>query len=448
MNRERLVVLVAILASIVAFLDGSIITVALPVISHELGGGVTTQQWVVDAYAITLGALMLTAGSLSDIFGRQKILVYGLIGFGIASLGCAAAPTDTALIIARALQGVAGALLVPSSLALIISEFTGKTQGKAIGTWTAWTGIAFLIGPLLGGFLVDSGSWRLIFAINVLPIAFTLWLLSRLRTSPDTKSGASVDIVGSMLAAGGLAGTVFALIEAHNFGWSDIRIIGSGVIGSVLLIGFVLYERRAKHPMLPLRLFATRNFAVGNLATVAVYGALGIATFVVSIFLQQVGHYTAFMAGLALLPVTIIMFLLSSRFGALSGTFGPRIFMGLGPLIAAGGFLSMLAIDKQVHYWTILPGILLFGLGLAITVAPLTSAILGSINHKQAGIGSAVNNAVSRIAGLITVAMIGVITGPLTSIAAFQRGIIFTTLLMVVGGIISLLGIQNPSKPH
>lgn len=446
MTRERLVVLIAILASIVAFLDGSIITVALPVISGELGGGVTTQQWVVDAYAITLGALMLTAGSLSDIFGRQKILVYGLVGFGITSLACTFAPTDTALIAARALQGVAGALLVPSSLALIISEFSGKAQGKAIGTWTAWTGISFLIGPLLGGFLVDSGSWRLIFAINVIPIAFTLWLLSRLRGKADTKSGVRVDIIGSILAALGLAGVVFALIEAHNIGWNDGRIIASAAIGTVMLVGFLAYERRSKHPMLPLSLFATRNFAVGNLATVAVYGGLSIATFIVSIFLQQAGHYTAFQAGLSLLPVTIIMFFLSGKFGALSGKLGPRLFMGLGPIIAAGGFLSMLLVDSHVNYWHMLPGVLLFGLGLSVTVAPLTSAILGSISHEQAGIGSAVNNAVSRVAGLVTVAMIGIVTGPLVSVVAFQRGILLTASLMIIGGIISLIGIKNPSK--
>lgn len=444
MKRDRLIVLIAILASFVAFLDGSVINVALPVISRELGGGVATQQWVVDAYAITLGALMLTAGSLSDIFGRRKILVFGLVGFAVASILCAVSPTDTVLIVARAVQGIAGALLVPSSLALIISEFSGKAQGKAIGTWTAWTGIAFLVGPLLGGFLVDHGSWRWIFAINVLPIAVTLGLLAKLTTKADSSTRAKVDVTGSVLAAVGLAGTVFSLIEVRNLGWDDPRIFASFIIGMTMLVAFILYERRARQPMLPLELFNVRNFAVGNVATVAIYGGLSIATFVVAIFLQQVGQYSALEAGLALLPVTILMFFLSSRFGALAGTFGPRLFMGVGPIIGAAGFLLMLIVGPDVSYWAVLPGILLFGLGLSVTVAPLTSAILGSISDRQAGIGSATNNAVSRVAGLVTIALVGIVTGPLTSVASFQRGILLTAALLLAGGIISLIGIENP----
>jgi EmrB/QacA subfamily drug resistance transporter len=443
MKRRRLVIIIAIFASFVAFLDGSVINVALPVISRELGGGVSTQQWIVDAYAITLGALMLTAGSLSDIFGRKKILIYGLIGFGTTSIMCAIAPTDVVLILSRALQGLAGALLVPSSLALIISEFSGKAQAKAIGTWTAWTGIAFLIGPLLGGFLVDVGSWRWIFAINVLPIALTLLLLNRLKTVADTTAKPKIDLVGSLLAAAGLGGTVFALIEGRNFGWDNPLIYGSFIGGLALLIGFVMYEQRASHPMLPLNLFKTRNFAVGNIATISIYGGLSIATFVLAVFLQQVGKYSALEAGLALLPVTIIMFFLSSRFGALSGKFGPRLFMGIGPIIAGIGFLLMLFVDSSVNYWTVLPGVLAFGLGLSMTVAPLTSAILGSISGQQAGIGSAVNNAISRIAGLVTIALIGIVTGPLTSVEAFDRGILLTAGLLMTGGLISLAGIRN-----
>jgi EmrB/QacA subfamily drug resistance transporter len=444
MKRDHLIVLIAILASFVAFLDGSVINVALPVISRELGGGVATQQWVVDAYAITLGALMLTAGSLSDIFGRRKILVFGLVGFAVASILCAVSPTDTVLIVARAVQGIAGALLVPSSLALIISEFSGKAQGKAIGTWTAWTGIAFLVGPLLGGFLVDHGSWRWIFAINVLPIAMTLGLLAKLTTKADSSTRAKVDVMGSVLAAVGLAGTVFSLIEVRNLGWDDPRIFASFIIGMAMLVAFILYERRARQPMLPLELFNVRNFAVGNVATVAIYGGLSIATFVVAIFLQQVGQYSALESGLALLPVTILMFFLSSRFGALAGTFGPRLFMGVGPIIGATGFLLMLLVGPDVSYWSVLPGILLFGLGLSVTVAPLTSAILGSISDRQAGIGSATNNAVSRVAGLVTIALVGIVTGPLTSVASFQRGILLTAALLLTGGIISLIGIENP----
>lgn len=439
-----MILAVAILASFVAFLDGSVINVALPAISRELGGGLSTQQWVVDAYLITLGALILTAGSLSDIFGRRRILAVGLVGFGLTSLLCAVAPTDTFLIVARAFQGAAGALLVPCSLALIIASFEGKAQGKAIGSWTGWTGIAFLIGPFLGGLLVDSASWRLIFAINVLPIIVTLWLLFR-YIDPDEarKSDERIDIWGSVLAAVGLGGPVYALIEYPHLGWSHPLIYGSLTIGLIALATFFWYERRAPNPMLPLDLFKVRNFSVGNLATTAVYAGLSVATFLLSVFLQQVGHYSALAAGLALVPVTLIMFFLSGRFGGLAGSYGPRLFMTLGPFTAAVGFLTMLGVGNDVNYLMLLPGIIIFGVGLAMTVAPLTSAILSSISQRQAGIGSAVNNAVARVAGLIAIATLGAVTGPITSFEAFSRGIILTSILLVLGGIISWIGIRN-----
>lgn len=439
-----MILAVAILASFVAFLDGSVINVALPAISRELGGGLSTQQWVVDAYLITLGALILTAGSLSDIFGRRRILAVGLVGFGLTSLLCAVAPIDTFLIVARAFQGAAGALLVPCSLALIIASFEGKAQGKAIGSWTGWTGIAFLIGPFLGGLLVDSASWRLIFAINVLPIIVTLWLLFR-YIDPDEarKSDERIDIWGSVLAAVGLGGPVYALIEYPHLGWSHPLIYGSLTIGLIALATFFWYERRAPNPMLPLDLFKVRNFSVGNLATTAVYAGLSVATFLLSVFLQQVGHYSALAAGLALVPVTLIMFFLSGRFGGLAGSYGPRLFMTLGPFTAAVGFLAMLGVGNDVNYLMLLPGIIIFGVGLAMTVAPLTSAILSSISQRQAGIGSAVNNAVARVAGLIAIATLGAVTGPITSFEAFSRGIILTSILLVLGGIISWIGIRN-----
>jgi len=442
-TQERLVLWIAILASFVSFLDGSVINVALPAITDEFRGNLSVQQWVVDAYLITLGSLMLIAGSLSDLFGRKKILLYGLIGFGITSLLCALAPSSEFLIISRALQGIAGALLVPSSLALIIGAFKGTAQSKAIGQWTAWTGIAFIIGPLLGGLLVDAGSWRLIFAINVIPIAVVIWLLRRLDL-PDRRSDVPLDIKGALLCAVGLGATVFALIEQPRFGWLNPVIILPLIVGILSLATFLWHEARVKHPMLPLKLFSVRNFAVGNLATFVVYGALALATFVPTIFMQQVGNYLATAAGLALMPVTIIMFLLSSRFGALSGKFGPRLFMAIGPVIAGIGFLTMLAVDQTVSYWVLLPGILLFGLGLTITVAPLTSAILGSISEKQAGIGSATNNAVARIAGLVAIAIIGTVTGSALDLEGFHRSVILIAILLIVGGIISAIGIQNP----
>lgn len=445
-KEQRLVLFISILASFVAFLDGSVINVALPAITRELGGGLAAQQWVVDAYLITLGAFMLTAGSLSDLFGRKKVLFIGLIGFGVTSLLCAMAPTSEFLIISRAFQGVAGALLVPSSLALIISAFSGSAQGKAIGSWTAWTGIAFLIGPLLGGFLVDTSSWRLIFAINVLPIAVTIWLMRLLKQPEMTRKKTKIDYIGACLGVIGLGGSAYALIEQAHYGWSSPLIYVPFILGLIAFAAFIWYERHTSHPMLPLELFKVRNFTVGNIATIAIYGGLSIATFLLAVFVQQVGKYSALEAGFALVPITIIMFLMSSQFGALAGKYGPRLFMTIGPIIAALGFITMLWVDKSVTYWSLLPGILLFGVGLSMTVAPLTSAILGSINSRQAGIGSAVNNAVARVAGLVVIAALGIVTGPIIDLDGFHRGIILAAILLVSGGVISGFGIRNTTE--
>lgn len=443
-TKQKLVLLVAILGSFVAFLDGSVVVVALPQISEEFGGGLLVQQWVNDAYLITLGSLILAAGSLSDIFGRKKILVVGLVGFLVTSLLCAVALNPEWLIVSRALQGVAGALLVPSSLALIISAFSGTAQSKAIGTWTGWTGIAFIIGPLLGGLLVDLLSWRLVFAINVIPIAIALVLASKLSVEEKTDTRNRFDLLGALLGAFGLGGVVYALIEQGNFGWDSPAIWGTFLVGVILLAAFVWHEKRTPQPMLPLNLFRVRNFSVGNLATFFIYAALALQGFLLVIFLQQVAGFSATLAGLASLPITIIMFFLSSRFGELSGKYGPRLFMGVGPIIAGIGTLLMATANVPTNYWLeLLPGILLFGLGLSITVAPLTSAILGSIKSSQAGVGSAVNNAVSRIAGLLSIAVIGVLIGTTMSLDGFRVGIILCAALLIVGGIISAIGIRN-----
>jgi EmrB/QacA subfamily drug resistance transporter len=442
-KQQRLVLVISILASFVAFLDGSVVNVALPAISRELGGGLAVQAWVVDAYLITLGSLILLAGSLSDLFGRKRILKFGLIGFAVASILCAIAPTSVALIGARALQGVAGALLVPSSLALIMSSFSGRAQGKAIGSWTAWTGIAFVIGPLLGGFLVDTVSWRMVFAINVIPIAVCLWLL-RLIPKTDHVVDAKLDIFGAVLCSVGLSATVFGLIEQPHYGWSSPIITMSLSSGVVALLAFVWHESRAAKPMLPLSLFRIRNFSAGNITTFLVYGGLSIATFLITIFLQQVAGYSALNAGLALVPITIVMFFLSPRMGALAGRFGPRLFMTAGPIIAGFGFLLMLRVSESVQYWTqLLPGVLLFSVGLSMTVAPLTSAVLADVDTTRAGIASAVNNAVSRIAGLIAIAFTSVIIGSQIDLAGFKQAITVTACLMAAGGLVSWFGIRN-----
>ncbi len=491
-KQQRLVLVVSILASFVAFLDGAIVNVALPAIQRELGGGLSAQQWIVDGYLLTLGSFILIAGSLSDLLGRKRILTLGLLGFGIASLLCAVAPNSGALIAFRALQGVAGALLVPSSLALIISTFSGPAQGKAVGTWTAWTGISFLIGPLLGGFLVDSASWRWIFAINALPIVVTLYLLRGVKAGHETQK-VKVDITGAVLCALGLGGAVYALIEQPHYGWGSPLIYAPLIIGGLLLAVFLAYENRVTHPMLPLSLFRNHNFSVGNVATLGVYAGLSIATFLIVLFLQQVSHYSALSSGLALLPVTLIMFFLSPRFGALSAKYGPRYFMGFGPILAGAGFLLMLRMTADVSYFTqLFPAVLLFGIGLSITVAPLTAAILGDVPQAQAGIASAVNNAIARIAGLVAIAAVGavvaiqfgnslqdsmggqvptpvldkakqtslVVTPPApyqndavfkqamttASVSAYRLGIEVTAGLVIAGGIISLIGIRNPTS--
>ena len=444
---QRLVLWIAILASFVSFLDGSVINVALPAIAKELGGGLTTQQWVVDAYLITLGALILLAGSLSDVLGRIVILRIGLIGFGVTSLLCAVAVNPEMLIVARGLQGIAGALLVPSSLALITSNFDGVARGRAIGRWTAGTTVAFLAGPTLGGVIVDTIGWRWVFVINVFPIAATLILLAMLGQKDVRQPGMSIDYLGAVLCVLGLGGPVYALIEQGHYGWGSPVILVPFIVGVLCFAGFLVRERLAKQPLMPLSLFAVRNFAVGNISTALVYGALSIGGFIVVIFLQQVAGWPATLAALATLPVGILNIALSSWFGTLSAKYGARWFMGFGPILAGLGFLLMLTTTDPVNYWTqLLPGVLLFGLGLSATVAPLTSTILGSISEKQSGIGSAVNNAVSRVAGLIAIAFLGLVIGPHVDLGGFHRTLILTAALLILGGVVSAIGIVNVKR--
>jgi EmrB/QacA subfamily drug resistance transporter len=435
---ERRVLVAAILGSFVAFLDMSVVNVALPAIRRSLGGGIAAQQWVVDAYLLSLSALILTAGSLSDLFGRKRVFVAGLLGFGLASLLCAAAPGATFLIVARGLQGIAGALLVPSSLAMIMSGFSGEAQARAIGIWTAWTGMAFIVGPLLGGALVDL-SWRWVFAINVAPIAATLLVTARLPPDGARGAGRRVDGPGAALCAAGLGGLTFGLIEQPRAGWGAPVVFVPFAAGAALMAAFLLWERASPQPMLDFALFRRRNFAVGNVATVAIYAGLSAATFMLAIFLQQTAGYAPLAAGLALLPVTLLMFFLSPRFGRMAGRLGPRRFMAGGPVVAAVGLWLLGRMGPHPGYARdVLPGVLAFGVGLAATVAPLTAAILGGVGEQHAGIASAINNAVARVAGLLAIAAIGA--------RPFDRAMPALAALVAAGGLISAIGIRDPPR--
>jgi len=496
-GEKRCALLAAILGSGIVFLDGTIVNVALPAIRQSLSGGLATQQWVVEAYLLTLASLLLVGGSLGDILGRRRVFQAGLVGFGICSLACALAPSAPVLIAARAIQGIAGALLVPSTLALIMDTFEQNEQAKAIGSWTAWTGIATVIGPLGGGAIVQEISWRWIFAVNLVPVVATLYLLSKLpgdRTNPGR-----VDLTGAVLCILGLAGPVFALIEQPNHGWDSALVLIPLIAGVALFATFLTWERRSAAPMMPLELFRVRNFSVGNVTTLALYAGLNVAVFFVIVFEQQVGGFTPIAAGLSLLPITLVMFTLSRRAGALATKLGPHRFMAAGPIIAGAGLLLLTRVGAHVDYLTqILPGVLVFALGLAATVAPLTATVLGAVAPGHSGVASGINNAVARVAGLLAIAALGAVVAssfqarlntdlqnkPLTpitlaavakarqrplvinasaatpsqraevrlalrdaSVDAVRTGLRIGALLAILGGIASLIGIKDPRRP-
>ncbi|MGH3675405.1 MAG: MFS transporter [Mycobacterium sp.] len=451
----RPLLVVAVLASFVAFLDGSVVNLALPAIGREFDGGLALQQWVVDGYLLTLGALILVAGAISDALGRLAVLRMGLVVFTVASLLCALAASGWVLIAARCLQGVGAAFLVPSSLAMINARFSGAEQARAIGTWTAWTGTAFVIGPLLGGVLVDALNWRWIFGVNIVPLAITLYLTTKLpRDEFVATRSAKIDVVGAVLNAVGLTGTVYALIEQQRFGLSHPTVLAGLVVGVGCLIAFPWWERRAAHPMMPLHIFAARNFAVGNLATVFVYAGVSLGMLMVVLFLQEAAGMSATQAGIATLPIPVLSFFLARLFGTLAGRHGPRLYMAVGPLVAAAGYLLMATAERPFDFWTqLLPGLVVFGLGLSITVSPLTAAILAAVDPAQSGIGSAINNAISRIAGLIAIAFTGVIIAlgersdgngvSAIDFDGFRQGSLVVAALFAVAGLISWLGIRN-----
>jgi EmrB/QacA subfamily drug resistance transporter len=459
--QARLTILAAVLGTVVVFVDSTVVNVALPAIADDLGGGLAGQQWLNGAYMLTLGALLLVGGTLGDRFGRRRMFSIGLVGFGVTSVLCAIAPSITTLVIARALQGAAGALLVPNTLGLIVAKFAPDARGAAIGSWTAWSGISTVAGPLVGGLIVDNASWRWIFIVNLVPVVAALAIVARLDAAHDEPTPRHIDLLGATLGTLGLAGPVFALIEQPHRGWGDPMIFVPLILGILLLVAFVVVERREREPMLPLELFAMRNFSVGNLSTLTIYGGLGAAPFFLVLFLQQVAGYSALDAGLATLPITVLMFFLSKRFGALSDRLGPRLFMGVGPIVAAVGIALYTRVEADADYVSqVLPAVLVFGLGLSLTVAPLTATVLGGVPEEDAGMASAINNAVARVGGLLAVAAIGAVvasrlgsaTATLGSVpadtatSAFDLAMWIVAALVALGGVVSAIGIENPRR--
>jgi EmrB/QacA subfamily drug resistance transporter len=498
-RQERLTLIATILGSTVAFLDSTVVNVALPAIQDDLDTGLAGQQWVVEAYMLALVSLLLVGGSLGDLYGRKRLFEIGLAGFGVTSVLCAIAPTDEALIGFRALQGAAGALLVPGSLAILAATFEGEARGRAIGLWTAWSGISTLVGPAGGGLLVEL-DWRWIFWINVPLLVGTLWLTRRyVSESSDPEAHRGVDFVGIGLSAVGLGAPVFALIEQPTEGWGAPMVAIPLIVGVVAFAAFIWWETRARAPMLELELFRIRNFSAVNLATFCVYAGLIASFFFLTLYLQQVAGYSPFEAGLATTPTTVLLFLLSGRFGALSARFGPRIPLTVGPIVGASGILMLLGLNQDVDYFTdVFPAMVLFGLGLSITVAPLTTTVLNSVEERHAGVASGVNNAVARVAGLIAIAALGAVISaqfastlddrlserdtsaeaarivdeakeqPLgggdtsdlpagegealegdivaSSESAFHLGVGISAALMILGGLIALTWVRNPER--
>jgi EmrB/QacA subfamily drug resistance transporter len=447
-RRKSLTLVACVLSSAVALLDGTVVNVALPAMEQDLGGGLATQQWVVNSYTLALGSFILIGGSLGDVYGERRIFALGVVLFAVTSALCAAAPTSELLIAARALQGVAGALLTPAALAVIIATFDRDERGRAIGTWTAWTGIGALAGPLIGGQILELASWRWIFLVTLPALVVTLLLIRvAIPPSADTPRERHVDVLGAALAALGLGGPVFALIAQPEAGWTAPEVAIPGLVGLALLAAFFVHERRSPDPMLPLGLFGRRNFAWGNVETLGMYAGLGIQLFLVVLFLQEVAGWSPLAAGTATVPITIVMFLTARRFGALADTFGPRFFMGAGPLVAGVGTLLFLRLGRDVAFVTdVLPAITVFSIGLSMTVAPLTAAVLAETAQAQAGIASAVNNAVARVAGLLGVAVIGTVAGGTLTLEGFHRGVALAAGLLIAAGLAGALGIRNPRR--
>lgn len=452
----RWVLAVTVLGSGLAMLDATVVNVALVRIGEDLGADLAGLQWTLNGYTLTLAAFVLLGGSLSDRFGRRRVFLTGVVWFAVASALCAIAPTVGVLSAARALQGIGGALLTPGSLAILSASFAPEDRARAIGAWSGLGGLAAAVGPFLGGWLVAAGSWRLIFLIN-LPVAAAVVAIAVrwVPESVDPDATSRLDLTGTLLGAIGLAGVTYAPIRAGAQGWTAVSLL-AGVVGVLALLALVFHLRRAADPLVPPVLFASRQFTAANVVTLCVYAALGALFFLLVLNLQVVAGFSPLLAGAALLPVTVLMLLLSSRSGALAQRIGPRLQMSVGPLIAAAGLLLTLRIGPGASYWVdVLPAVTVFGLGLATLVAPLTAAVLAAAPTRLAGIASGVNNAVARSAGLLAVAVLpaaaGLTDADYRSAAEFAAGYRTATLLnaalLVAGALTAGLGIRNRLEP-
>jgi EmrB/QacA subfamily drug resistance transporter len=447
------VLVATVLGSGIAALDSTVVNVALPAIGKDLHAGVSGLQWVITGYLLTLASLILLGGSLGDRFGRRRVFLIGVVWFAGASLLSGLAPDLPLLIAARGLQGIGGALLTPGSLALIEASFVPGDRGRAIGAWSGLGGIATAIGPFAGGWLVSAVSWRLIFLLNLPLAAVVIVAARRVPESFDVHAAGRLDLGGAALGIVGLGGISYALIEGAG-GFARPAIVVAAGLGLGGVVGFVMAERRQRFPMLPLQIFASKQFTAANLVTVAVYAAVGGVFFLLSVDLQQVLRYSPVAAGASLFPVTVIMLALSSRAGALAQRIGPRIPMTVGPIVVSAGLLLMRRIGAGHSYAAVvLPAVAVFGLGLAFTVAPLTSTVLQAVDDEHAGIASGVNNAVARAASLLAVALLPVLVGlhgaayrdPAAFSHGFRGAMTIAAGLALVGGLVALIGISDSS---
>jgi EmrB/QacA subfamily drug resistance transporter len=443
---------VAVLGSGMAFLDSTVVNVALPAIGRDFNAGTSSLQWILNGYLLTLASLILLGGSLGDRYGRRRVFVAGIGLFTAASLLCAVAPSVALLIGARLLQGVGGALLTPGSLALIEASYRPADRARAIGAWSGLGGVAAALGPLLGGYLIGAISWRAIFLINLPLGIFVAWAAAgHVPESRDPTATGRLDLRGAVLAGLGLAGTTYALIEAPGKG-ASAAILVTGIGGLLALVAFFAGERTSPNPMLPLEIFRSRQFSAANAVTFVVYAALGGFFFLLVSFLQISLGYTPIEAGAASLPVTGLMLVFSARAGALAQKIGARIPLTVGPLVIAIGLLMMTGIEPGDSYLTaILPAVIVFGLGLTLVVAPVTATVLAAADMRHSGIASGVNNAVARVAGLLAVAVLPVVAGltgdsfydPAKMTDGFHVAMIVCAALALAGGVLAWLTIDS-----